>query len=489
MYVDIAADPPVEYEYRVEEVSVTVSDENQQPVQYLSEANGNNFTNTELTHIVAVKTWKQGDNVINSTIAGASATFELQRKNGDQWEKVEQTGLTNPVRMSVGGTPDVSAWRAAWNDLPRYMLIGSIPTLIEYRVIETEAWLYGGVEDGSSGSEMIRLDVKQEGTVAADGTPLNIDNTLPDIGLSVTKQWKDGTAENADRVFDEAKTINFTLYQRTGESEGTVYSAYGTNGIGTVTYTPEEGETAAFWSTVEIEHLPKYVYDSESGTWNEASYYVVEEDPGGVTITYKAGEGEAVESGEDASAVDGSTIIIINTDALADLTVLKVDSNGMTTPLKGAIFTIQQIDETKSVLSLLGDPVTATTTGENAGETGTDGIAGFTGLRAGYYIVKETKLPDGYVLTGDGSFYIKVDNGAVTLVERNPDGGWQERTGTDKLVFTAATGEDPATVTVGNDAGAALPNSGGPGTRIFTILGSILILGAGVLLWKRRRLI
>ena len=34
-----------------------------------------------------------------------------------------------------------------------------------------------------------------------------------------------------------------------------------------------------------------------------------------------------------------------------------------------------------------------------------------------------------------------------------------------------------------------LPSTGGPGTRLFTILGSILILGAGVLMWRRRRTI
>ena len=37
--------------------------------------------------------------------------------------------------------------------------------------------------------------------------------------------------------------------------------------------------------------------------------------------------------------------------------------------------------------------------------------------------------------------------------------------------------------------GYELPSTGGPGTRIFSIFGSILILGAGVLLWRRRRLI
>ena len=40
-----------------------------------------------------------------------------------------------------------------------------------------------------------------------------------------------------------------------------------------------------------------------------------------------------------------------------------------------------------------------------------------------------------------------------------------------------------------NNEGIELPNTGGPGTHLFTILGSILVLGAGALLWRRRRLI
>ena len=47
------------------------------------------------------------------------------------------------------------------------------------------------------------------------------------------------------------------------------------------------------------------------------------------------------------------------------------------------------------------------------------------------------------------------------------------------------------TITINNQSIAMyeLPSAGGPGTRLFTILGSILILGAGILLWRRRRLI
>lgn len=44
--------------------------------------------------------------------------------------------------------------------------------------------------------------------------------------------------------------------------------------------------------------------------------------------------------------------------------------------------------------------------------------------------------------------------------------------------------------TICNDQiGYVLPSTGGPGIGLFTILGSILILGAGILLWRRRRLI
>ena len=60
------------------------------------------------------------------------------------------------------------------------------------------------------------------------------------------------------------------------------------------------------------------------------------------------------------------------------------------------------------------------------------------------------------------------------------------------LIFT---GSDVPKATDGQqiintpEGGYELPSTGGPGTRLFTILGSILVMIAGVLLWRRRRLI
>ena len=60
----------------------------------------------------------------------------------------------------------------------------------------------------------------------------------------------------------------------------------------------------------------------------------------------------------------------------------------------------------------------------------------------------------------------------------------------NSLVFTgsdvpkATDGQQIINTPVG---GYELPSTGGPGTRLFTILGSILILLSGTLLWRRRR--
>ena len=59
---------------------------------------------------------------------------------------------------------------------------------------------------------------------------------------------------------------------------------------------------------------------------------------------------------------------------------------------------------------------------------------------------------------------------------------WPERDSEEILTFSYDITNLSASATVGNTLGAALPHTGGPGTRLFTILGSILIAGAGLLL-------
>ena len=124
-----------------------------------------------------------------------------------------------------------------------------------------------------------------------------------------------------------------------------------------------------------------------------------------------------------------------------------------------------------------------------------EGVFNFGKLGFGYYQVVETEFPKGYITT---------DQKPIFQVRTNPDTHLRE------AVLVHISGEnmgepidgnrienlakienvdESAAVTFGNTPGAALPHTGGPGTRLFTILGSILIAGAGLLLWRRRRTI
>ena len=83
------------------------------------------------------------------------------------------------------------------------------------------------------------------------------------------------------------------------------------------------------------------------------------------------------------------------------------------------------------------------------------------------------------VQTGTGVFYIKVDNGSVSLIEKG-ESGWTVSEDSAILTFTAASADSPATVTVGNDSGSALPSTGSHGTAIYYIAGFALIALASV---------
>ncbi|MDO5476821.1 MAG: VWA domain-containing protein [Eubacteriales bacterium] len=119
------------------------------------------------------------------------------------------------------------------------------------------------------------------------------------------------------------------------------------------------------------------------------------------------------------------------------------------------------------------------------------------GLGIGHYRFVETIAPDGYVILTKNTYFevykdetvLKArltDEDGVPLVDEDE----QEITETDiaKLSTEVIDGTTVYKITITNTPGAALPNTGGPGTRLFTILGYLLIAGAGLLLWRRRRL-
>ena len=59
---------------------------------------------------------------------------------------------------------------------------------------------------------------------------------------------------------------------------------------------------------------------------------------------------------------------------------------------------------------------------------------------------------------------------------------------TGEITFTANTSDGSLSTNVVNQSGATLPETGGMGTTLFYIVGSALVIGAGVLLITKRRM-
>lgn len=110
--------------------------------------------------------------------------------------------------------------------------------------------------------------------------------------------------------------------------------------------------------------------------------------------------------------------------------------------------------------------------------TTTEGKASFQGIAAGKYFLEETKAPDGY------NKLTKPVPVTITA-EYDEDGKLTETSAKDN---TKPGGQHIQKVEVPNKAGAVLPSTGGIGTTIFYVLGSILALGAAVLLIAKKRM-
>lgn len=114
---------------------------------------------------------------------------------------------------------------------------------------------------------------------------------------------------------------------------------------------------------------------------------------------------------------------------------------------------------------------------------GDDGILYFTGLDKGTYTLTETTTPTGFNTIDPINFEIKgTINGATATVGGNIT--WSS----DNQNLTWNEASQTFEITITNIAGKLLPSTGGIGTTIFYVAGTILVLGAAVLLITKKRM-
>lgn len=160
----------------------------------------------------------------------------------------------------------------------------------------------------------------------------------------------------------------------------------------------------------------------------------------------------------------------------------KVDSAQK--PLTGAEFKLEK--------QIKGNPDTWKTISVVKNTEGT--VFTFSGLDDGNYRLTETKTPAGYnsidpiYFTITAEHDVLSDNPILTSLngkEKNEDFTTDKEQG---LAFTPDTSDSSLSADIVNKAGTELPSTGGMGTTIFYVLGSILVIGAVVLLITKKRM-
>lgn len=109
----------------------------------------------------------------------------------------------------------------------------------------------------------------------------------------------------------------------------------------------------------------------------------------------------------------------------------------------------------------------------------------WSGLDDGDYKLVETTTPSGYNTIPDIEFTISAghvdgDSPYLNTLSGNVPSG--------TATFTAVVNDGSLSTDVVNNSGTQLPSTGGVGTTIFYVLGSILVIGAAVLLVTKKRM-
>jgi len=135
-----------------------------------------------------------------------------------------------------------------------------------------------------------------------------------------------------------------------------------------------------------------------------------------------------------------------------------------------------------------------------AGDTFTTGSNGkltqqVRGLDKGDYYLEETKAPTGYnLLAAPAHVVINVvegtgDNANKVTYSATVDGATSSvENGVVDLVAAQNQNQPVVDATIVNNSGTVLPSTGGIGTTIFYVVGSILVVAAGVLLITKKRM-
>ena len=307
-------------------------------------------------------------------------------------------------------------------------------------------------------------------TVEEDSTHVYGEKNDADIGQTVNFKSTITAQTGAENyVFHDTMSAGLTYGGVTGITlNGTTVDASNY----TVTAPAADGDTfdvtftQAFCDTLKANDK---IVISYTATLNENAVIAGDGNPNTSKLSYG-------DKGDASHTPSGTTPPSTTTTYTWEVNVFKYTMNGTTEKaLAGATFTLSKNADGSSPIALVSEGNNVYRVAKT-GETGTvteittDATGKFTiqGLDADTYYLTETKAPAGYnKLPGAVTITIGA-NGVVNATDDAPQG--------------------VSEVKVLNQTGTELPSTGGMGTTLFYVLGSVLVVGAVVLLVTRKRM-
>lgn len=330
-----------------------------------------------------------------------------------------------------------------------------------------------------------------------DAVPFKLIGTVPD--MSKYAKYKYTFHDTLSNAFDRPITISvYVASDKAGTDKMPVTDGFTPNIV------VNTDKTVSITVSTDDLKTIKYTKGAETATEVQEGQYIIVEykavlnsnarvgqkEPGNTNEVYLTYSNNPNQSG-DGKPEEGHTPVDKVIVFTYELDVNKVDGAD-NKKLEGVTFNLykKENDVKKYAKVVNGKLAGWTETEAEATElkTDTDGLIKVAGLDDGTYYIHEIKPLAGYNSIADVEIVITADtsngqsgNGAVSeLVSIDVTANGVAGTG------NAAAGT--ATVTIANNKGSNLPSTGGMGTTIFYVVGSILVLGAAILLITKKRM-
>lgn len=436
-----------------------------------------------------------GDNNTNAALANAVAKLAYANKTGTG------TTLTSGENTMDGGyylvvdtTADVGEGGAYNTAL--LQVVGNISITVktdapsvEKKVLEDDKYN----QDGGYGTGYNDVADYNMG----DAVPFHLIGSVPDMSRYDTYKY----------IFHDTLSTGLTLK----ENSIKVYVASdkaGTDKAEITGWTPlvnGQSFTVSFTDlkTVSGVSQGKYIIVEYTATLNQSAVVGLDGNPNVVYLEYSNKPDQSGSGTTDNTGKTPEDKVIVFT---YELDTTKVDGQDNTKKLAGAKFVLLNSDGTKVAKITNGkfdgwqDLPTAGDDGKIAAESWgadkvltsaeTTGLFSVVGLDDGTYKLREIVAPTGYNLlseditvvitattTNGQSWTDGVASSALTKLEVTADG----------KAGTGNTSTGVAAITVANNKGSTLPETGGMGTTVLYVGGGVLVLAAVVLLIAKRR--